>query len=161
MNRWISFESLSLATLLVLSGCGASALDRTERVYGVLHAVQSETVARFEDRTRERVREACPTGEESCALAVAAEHHAALRAECVNPDGSTRSCSALDLSADALDTAGRELIRWALTGKEMSSATCTRIREAITALGHAMQLVTALGTDLSSLGIPAWTCPGE
>lgn len=137
---------VAVVALALTSGCATTALDRTERVYGVLHAVQSETVGRFEERIRERVREDCPTGEESCALGVAALHR---------PAG-----EGLDVSADALDSAGRELIRWALDGaEEMPPATCVRIREVIAALSSAMELVTALGVDLSALGLPAWTCP--
>lgn len=145
---WVLWQrhrgAVFLATLL-LAGCGASALDRTERAYGVAHAAQAETVARFESRIRERVRERCPTGEDACALEVAAEHRA--------------TAAGLALSADALDAAGRELVRWGTSGEERSPAACVRIRDAVAAVRSAMALVGALGTDLSALGLPAWECP--
>lgn len=148
---WVLWQrsrgAVFLAVPLLLAGCGASALDRTERVYGVAHAAQAETVARFEGRIRERVREACPTGEDACALEVAAEHRAA--------------AAGLALSADALDAAGRELVRWGTSGEERSPAACVRIRNAVAAVRSAMALVVALGTDLSALGLPAWECEGE
>lgn len=140
-----------VTALLALSatGCGASALDKTERAYGVLHAAQAETVARFEGGLREAVREACPSGEDACALAVAEQHRAAE--------------AGLALSADALDAAGRELVAWASRGDAdaLPPSTCARVAAAVDALGHALTLVRALGVDLPAFGLPTWTCGGE
>jgi hypothetical protein len=146
-----TFLAVGLAKVLVvalLGGCGASALDRTERAYGALHAVQAEAVARFETKTRETVRERCsdvPTAElDACGLDVAG--------------GFAEEEAGLDLSADALDTAGREIAAWAAQGKP-SPNLCARVAAAVTAVGHALELVSALGVDLAALGLPAWTCP--
>lgn len=126
----------------LLGGCGASALDRAERAYGAAHVIQREAVDRLHARVRSDVRESCPDGQEACARAVAETYHAAE--------------AGLNVSADALDTARRELA--AEARGEQGSQTCARLRDAVGAVQSTLELLRAVGVSVPEVGRLTWGC---
>jgi hypothetical protein len=131
-----------LHALAMLNGCGASTLDRAERAYGAAHVIQREAVDRLHARVRTDVRESCPDGQEACARAVAQTYHAAE--------------AGLNVSADALDTARRELA--AEARGEQGSQTCARLRDAVGAVQSTLELLRAVGVSVPEVGRLTWGC---
>lgn len=128
--------ALAIAMLGGVLGCGASTLDRAERAYGAAHVAQAAGVRNLHRRVREAVREDCPEGQEACAEATAGGFHEAQ--------------AGLVLSADALDTAARELEAAAL-GDE-SAQVCARVKDALASLGSALELLRALNVRIPEMG---------
>lgn len=134
---------IGLTLVGLFGGCGASALDKAERAYGAAHVIQGEAVDRLHARVRADVRETCPDGQEACALAVA-ETYRVVEA-------------GLNVSADVLDTARRELAAEA-RGEE-GSQTCARVKDAVTAVQSTLDLLRAAGVAVPEFGRMTWGCP--
>lgn len=159
-GAWPMFLTASLVLLTTLgalssTGCGASALDRATTALGAAHALQSGAVNATRREVRDDLREACagetsPSAIDEC-VAERTERWRATEA-------------GLDVSADALDTAGVELLAWAErvhadeADPDVAPRTvCARMRDGFEAVAHVIRLLDALGVRMPD-GLPTWEC---
>lgn len=164
-GAWPMFLTASLVLLTALgalssTGCGASALDRATTALGAAHALQSGAVNATRREVRDDLREAC------------ADAGAAGGAEAIDECIADRTErwrateAGLDISADALDTAGVELLAWAervhadeADPDAAPRTVCARMRDGFEAVAHVMRLLDALGVRMPD-GLPTWECGG-
>lgn len=159
-GAWPMFLTASLVLLTALgalgsTGCGASALDRATTALGAAHALQSGAVNATRREVRDDLREACagetsPSAIDEC-IADRTERWRATEA-------------GLDVSADALDTAGVELLAWAErvhadeADPDVAPRTvCARMKDGFEAVAHVLRLLDALGVRMPD-GLPTWEC---
>jgi len=162
---WRRSQNRSLPLILVTctlalgalgsTGCGASSLDRATTALGAAHALQSGAVNATRREVRDDLREACagetsPSAIDEC-VAERTERWRATEA-------------GLDVSADALDTAGVELLAWAerVHADEADPdvaprIVCARMKDGFEAVAHVLRLLDALGVRMPD-GLPTWEC---
>ncbi|MEO1077485.1 MAG: hypothetical protein AAFX41_16200 [Bacteroidota bacterium] len=136
---------LAFAAGLMLSGCGASAFERSATTLGAINVVQKAVAAAGTEVIRQDLNEACGAD-----LACRGERK--VRWE--------ELVASVDLAASLIDAAEEAVAAWGGEGDTVPAEACEAVAAAVEALAAAKTLAESFRPELAERfpGMPAWEC---